>query len=111
MITKELFIKTMNRMMKANDKLEDLEQSARSVFNCSLELEGAYEYLYSEIEVLEQDLNDETELLEYLVYELNFLREWEPGKVTIDGKQLDFSTWEKVYDWLAAGNEKVKECK
>lgn len=41
--------------------------------------------------------------ISYFIFELNFGKDWEPGSVTCDGEDIDFSSSEKLYDFITKG--------
>lgn len=40
----------------------------------------------------------------HFVYELNFGENWTPKSITMDGKSVDISTAEKLYDYLVSSS-------
>ena len=46
-------------------------------------------------------MNDRYSWLEYFIFDLKFLREYEPSCVTDkNGNMVDVSDWDKIYDFL-----------
>jgi len=99
-MTKELFVETINFMKTRSD-------NERVINNyLTVEFEDAIFYPYSKyetqmIKVLEDIFQDESEWITYFIYELDFGRQWEPGTVMIDEKDIPLSTPEELYDMLA----------
>ena len=52
---------------------------------------------------MEQPIDTEYgNLIEYFVYDLNFGKDWEPEMIVDkNGEDIDFSTAEKVYEYLS----------
>lgn len=47
--------------------------------------------------------------IEYFIYELDYGRNWEPGKVTQDGEDIDISDAEKLYNYLMSQIEDIEK--
>lgn len=101
MISKELFVKTMNRLENLNKKIDKVDSSLRDL---SPDFGGFYIPDIEEIvlNILREEFDDNyNDWLSYCVYELNYLRDYEDGICVDDaGEPIDLSTWEKVYDFL-----------
>lgn len=107
-LTKEEFITYMTKLDDSKKYLDKLE-----------EVLGAYLFdgpLYSPIESLEDfiadmcDLKPGCEDLSYFIYELDFGREYKEGCVLDENDTpLDFSSSEKLYDYLCSLTSD-KEC-
>ena len=51
--------------------------------------------------LLRKLLNDAVENIDYYIYELDYGRKYEPGIITDEnGRDIDFSSAEKLYDYL-----------
>ena len=109
MITKELFCETVRELQRAYDYQEGLNQYFKNndvdgyVYqpDCSLVL----------IKVLEKVMNLPVDDrvgsdLSYFCYELNFGRNFKEGDVTDDGRNVDFSSPESLYDYFTTVKEK-----
>ena len=58
------------------------------------------------IDLLAEIMKDEGEDISYFCYELNFGKKWESGTITDrNGNDIDFSSAEKLYDFLARDNK------
>lgn len=99
MISKRAFVSTMNRLKKLNDKIDNLDNVVRNL--CSgyggLFLPDASEIV---VDLLTEMFDDKEGFLEYLVYEENWLTDFRIGDVTVNDKDIDLSTWDKVYDFF-----------
>lgn len=105
MISKELFVKTMER-------LEDFDHNMDAVDEAMHTLSPDFCRFYipevsaMTIEVLEEVFNDNEGWLAYCVYELDYLEKYKPGMVLDQYiMPVDLSTWEKVYDFLIENME------
>ncbi len=52
------------------------------------------------VDLLQEIMQDKAEDIGYFCYELDFGKEYKPGCITEDGNEIDFSTAEKLYDYL-----------
>lgn len=100
MISRQAFVKIMNAIVKENNLQDDLNKVFRkydcdvSIMNCGLE--GAIVYY------LQEEFNDlEDDWLGYLLYERNYLRDYELGDIQFaDGTSPELNDWSDVYDFL-----------
>lgn len=110
MISKDSFVKALDEVKKVDDYQNGL--------NDFLENNGADGYVYQpdctsivielleEIFGLKQDDCGYTDI-SYFVYELEFGKKFKMGEVKDDdGNDLDFSSAEKLYDYLTRGGDK-----
>lgn len=100
MISRKAFVK----VMEAITKHDDFETAINDVFKkfdddstiMSCGLEGAIMYVIQE---QFDDLDDDW--LGYLCYEMNYLRDYKPGDITLaDGSSPKLDDWNDVYDFL-----------
>lgn len=100
MISKEDFIKTLENVRKVNDYGEDLNKLYRKydldgyLFQpgCTIDVLRLLHIIFGDA--------DKDEWISYFVFELNFGKNWKPGMVTENKKDIDLSTIEKLYDFL-----------
>ena len=99
-LTKEEFCKVIDQLQKAWDAESQIDKIARDLGSDFLSVDLTY--LGGPLTtVLDKMFNSETEDVYYFCYELNFGREYKPGSVKDpDGTDVDFSTAEKLYDYL-----------
>lgn len=105
MISKEVFVKTMQRLETLERHMDDVDAALHVL---SPDFGGFYipEATAITMDLLREMFDDEDGLLEYFVYELNFLREYQFGYVLDENDNpVDVSTWEKVYDFLMYNEE------
>jgi hypothetical protein len=113
MISKELFVESMNELEKAINYQIQL--------NDFLKDNGSDGYVYqpdcsnSVIKLLENAFNLKPDKVSgytdvsYFVYELNFGKNYQPGDVRDDDfKEVDFSSAETLYDYLIKAGDKTE---
>ena len=102
MISKEEFVKIINRIKEFHDWNDHLDD----VFDCVIEIPDLTSPLIQTLNTmfgLEENEYYGTDI-DYFIYELNFGKDYEPGCVTDDDVEIDFSTAETLYDYL------IKRC-
>lgn len=109
-ISKETFCKTISSIKHTRKKEEIFSEALRKICPENLDV-----FLYTqEEEMLVSLLNEimrekpntftkETEI-EYFIYELNFGDEWKEDSIFYDGKTINMSTPELLYDFLIMKN-------
>ena len=105
MISKEVFVKTMQRLESLERHMDDVDAALHTL---SPDFGGFYipEATAIAMDLLREMFDDEDNLLGYFVYELNFLHEYKFGYVLDENDNpVDVSTWEKVYDFLTYNEE------
>lgn len=106
MISKELFVKTMQRLEKIDFQMNEVDGALHGL--CP-DFGGFYisEALEIPLAILREMFNDqETDWLGYLTFERKFLNDWQAGYVRDEnGNDIDLSTWDKVYDFLIENME------
>lgn len=110
-ISKEKFTKILNQLRDSNDlvdKVNELFRSNRDKVDCEF-CDGAGLQICHEslvVELLQMLTHDKAEDISYFIYELDYGREYRPGCITDEnGRDIDFSTPEKLYDYLEAAYE------
>ena len=105
-ISKEEFVDIMNRLREASDlvdKVDELFRKSRDNIECDF-CNGAGLQISHESTVvllLRKLLKDDVEDIDYFIYELDYGRKYEHGMITDkNGADIDFSTAEKLYDYL-----------
>lgn len=105
MISKEEFVKIIEKLKIVNDFVEETNSKARKLndaiisdfFNAS-SLSVSHENIV--LQLLENMFND-TEILSWWLYELDYGRKFELGCIQdANGKDIDLSTADKLYDFL-----------
>ena len=108
-MTKEKFVKIMNRLRAANDLQEQVDklyrESRDNIDNDFLNAAGLQiNHESTVIELLEEIFHDDNDI-EYFVYELDYGRKYKPGCVTDDkGTIYDYSSAESLYDVLISNS-------
>lgn len=98
-MTKEKFVRVINEIKKLHEYEEELYQ-----LNHKYDRDIVLDYPTLEdvaVTLLEEVMHCVSDDIGYFIYDLDFGAQWKPGDVTdIDGKDIDFSTAEKLYDYL-----------
>ena len=100
MISKEVFVGIMYRLENLERNIGEVDEA---LHNLSPDFGGfgIPEAVDITLDLLREIFDDQDELLEYFVYELDFLNKFKPGDVIdADGNPIDLSTWGQVYDFL-----------
>lgn len=100
MISKEVFIKTIERLESLNKRMEvvdsamhDLCEDFGSFYVCD-----AFNIT---TDLLSEIFNDkENDWLSYFIWERDWLHEFELGDIEIDGHPIMIKNWGDVYDFL-----------
>ena len=100
MISKELFVETINFMKERNGAIDRINRELSVEFEDSI----FYPYFrYEEmlVKVLEATMHDEGDWIRYFLYEGNYGEDLKPDSVSeADGTPIDITTSEKLYDFL-----------
>ena len=105
MISKELFVKTMNKLESLDDKMSDVDIALHAL---SPDFGGFYipDTIEIVMDILKEDLKDKYDFLEYCVYEHDFLHTLKPENVRDENDNpVDLTSWSKVYDFLTDSME------
>lgn len=105
MISKEMFVKIMQRLETLERQMDDVDEALHAL---SPDCGGFYipEAISIVMDMLHEMFDDEDDLLGYFVYELNFLHDYQFGYVLDENDNpVDVSTWDKVYDFLMYNEE------
>ena len=102
MISKETFIKTMERLENLNKRMEaadnamhDLCEDFGSFYICD-----AFNITTN---LLSEIFNDkENDWLGYFIWESDWLHNFELGDITINDEPVEINNWEDVYDFLVS---------
>lgn len=106
-ISKEEFVEIMNRLRDSSDlvrKVNGLFRDSRDNVECDFRNGAALQISHESTVVflLRKLLKDTVENVDYFIYELDYGRKYEPGMITDEnGRDIDFSSAEKLYDYLA----------
>ena len=102
MITKELFIETMEHLEDFDERLNDVDKAFKKL---NPDFCGFYltEPVGIVIKILTECFNDKDGWLDYFVWECGWLKELEYGDVLVHDEPVDLSDWGKVYDFLTEG--------
>lgn len=114
LISKQTFVKIINVMrdredlvVKLNDIIRDYKVTLHDDFldGNALVIGGEEEIL----ELLEILMRDTCGDISYFMWEIDFGRDYEPGCITHDDKNIDLSSADKLYDYLVKINFEHEE--
>ena len=103
MLSKNDFVKYINILKDYNKLQQDLygiSNGAISLF----EVESINKLESSVLKLLEYIMEDDCKMIDYWIYELHFGKDYHDGCVTEDDINIDISTVEKLYEYLAKEN-------
>ena len=104
-MTKERFCKILKKI-EATVNLEytlyDLTCDYCREYQEDIHIDGIFYPMMTEtIELLSEIMHDEADDINYFCWDLGFGKRWEPGMIiNKNGDDIDFSTAEKLYDYL-----------
>lgn len=104
MISKETFIRTIEKLQALDEKFNNLNEAFRQ-FNgdfCEFYIFEPFDIV---LELLEEVMDDKDGWLAYFVFEQDWLKDLQSGDVTVGNEPVDLSDWGKVYDFLMEGKE------
>lgn len=102
MISKETFIKTMERLESLDNKMSKVDDAMREIDSdfCGFYITDVFNIT---INLLEEVFNDvDTNWLSYFVWERDWLHNFKLGDVTINDEPVEINNWEDVYDFLVS---------
>lgn len=100
MISRDTFIETMCALEILDDKMDKVDDAMK---NLCPDFGGFYipEVFSIIMDVLKEMFQDENDLLEYFVYELDFMNNYMHGDVLDENDQaIELNGWGDVYDYL-----------
>ena len=104
MLSKKEFVDIINKLRKVNDFVDETNKKARELddaiisdFYNTMSLSISHENIV--VELLENMFNDK-ETISWWLYELDYGRKYEEYCITENGKPIDLSTADKLYDYL-----------
>ena len=115
-LSKNIFCDMIDKLKEASDlrnKVDTLFRESRENIDCdfanSASLQVAHESSVIQLlQILMDDTEDDNRYsdISYFIYELDYGRKYKPGMITDqDGNDIDFSTAEKLYDYLVEKNK------
>lgn len=100
-MTKEQFVKTISEIKEYHRKLNNIQTVLEE--NCEDTIFWPPSLENTLVEVLKDSFNDETDIIGYFIYELEFGDQWNPGCIEENGKDVKMQTPEELYDYLVDG--------
>lgn len=106
MISKEVFVRTMERLTTLDKKMDTADKALKDL---DLDFCGLYipEVFDLAIDLLTEAMNDKHEWIKYFVYERDWLRDFKLGDIEVDGEPVKIYTWADVYDFMANTGEQA----
>ena len=104
MISKELFVKTMERLKSLDEKMNAVDDALHELSPdfCSFYVPEITDIV---VDLLKGVFNDKDNWLDYFVFEKDFLRIMKYGDVMVDNNIVDVGNWGNVYDFLIKNME------
>lgn len=102
MISKETFIKTMERLESLDKRMSKVDDAMREIDSdfCGFYITEPFDIV---INLLEEMFNDtKTNWISYFVFERDWLHNFKLGDITINDKPVEINNWEDVYDFLVS---------
>ena len=102
MITKETFVKTMEKLQALDIKFDAVNNamSELSPDFCSFYIFEPFDIV---VDLLMDYFSDKDGWLPYFIWERDWLKDFDMGDVTVNDEPVDLSDWGKVYDFLMEG--------
>lgn len=110
-LTKEQFVKVIDKLREQWDFQDEVGDVFYSYHCMAPEFPDSYDVVIDILNVMfgvETDRNWNGDI-DYFCMELNFGRSYKPGSITENGNEIDFSSAEKLYDYLVEGMRNGKE--
>ena len=105
MITKQEFVKIIDRLKNYNDLQDKIQELFKdNIENKEMDFMNAgsicvgHETLV--VKLLENMFNDKESWIGWWLYECNYGRDFSLGDLEVDGVEIDLTTPEKLYDFL-----------
>lgn len=104
MLSKEEFVKIINQLQEVSDLQDTLNDEIRKCKLLNVDFVDGHGFVIANedivVSLLEKIMNDDCDDISYFIYELNYGRDYKPGMITENDIDIDFSTAEKLYDYL-----------
>lgn len=109
MITKKEFVKIINNLREVNDFVEETNSRARKLHDSIISdfyntMSLSISHANTVVELLENMFNDK-DTISWWLYECDYGRKFKIGYFEVEGKQIDLTTPEKLYDYLIKEKE------
>lgn len=109
-ISRTRFVEILKKLQDTSDLVDGIDNMIRNSNNVPSKdfMSGSGLMICHDdlvIELLQKIMNDQTEMIAYFVYELDFGRKYHPGYVTDENEdEVNLSTAENLYEYLASKN-------
>ena len=100
MISKEIFVRTMERLTTLDKKMDTADKALKDLDSnfCGLYIPEVFDLA---IDLLTEAMNDKHEWIKYFVYERDWLRDFKLGDIEVESEPVKIYTWADVYDFIA----------
>lgn len=104
MISKELFITTMERLVSLDTKMNAVDDAMHELSPdfCSFYIPETTDIV---VDILKAIFIDNNDWIGYFVFEKDFLRTMKYGDIVVNGNIVDVNCWGNVYDFLIKNME------
>lgn len=111
LISKKEFVDIINKLKSADELQKDIQVLMnKAEENISMDFMNAASLMINHedivVKLLEKIMNDQCDDICYFIYELNYGKDYKPGCITQDEVNIDFSTADKLYEYLVEQNFK-----
>lgn len=111
MISKEKFVDIMNRLKNFDDMQNEIREVSRKYLE---PIESDYFNTVNAcighetvvVDLLRDMFHDDVDMLGWYIWEKDYGRDFKYGDLVDNGKKIDLSTYEKLYDYLTNENQK-----
>lgn len=105
MITKQEFVKIIDRLRNYNDLQDKIQELFKdNIENKEMDFMNAGTICVGHeivvVKLLENMFNDKSELISWWIYEQDYGRTYSIGDLEVNGVAIDLTTTEKLYDYL-----------
>lgn len=99
MISKEIFVKTINKLEELDNKMNKVDEALQSL---SPDFGGFYmpDIFDITVNILRDAFQDKDDWIGYFIYERDWLHKFELGDIIINNTAIKIDGWEDVYDFL-----------
>lgn len=114
-LSKEDFVKCINKLRDANDfcnRVNSIMREYEGVERDFMDAAGLMILNEDLVVMLLETIMDDNDKgfsdISYFIYELDYGRRYEPGMIMDGDQEVDFSTAEKLYDYLVMQHQNTK---
>lgn len=99
MISKETFVRTMNRLERLSEKMDAVNSAMKEL---DADFCGFYilDIFNITLDVLQEAMHDKEDWISYFAFECDWLESFAVGDITINDQDIEIDDWGEVYDFL-----------